>query len=50
MSEVRTTHPTGFDWACVQHVTPEDRRYQQGPGVAAALLMDAGIPVLAQRD
>lgn len=29
---------------------PEDRRYQQGPGVAAAMLMDAGVPVLAQRD
>jgi uncharacterized protein YbbK (DUF523 family) len=29
---------------------PEDRRYQQGPGVAAATLMDAGIPVLGQRD
>lgn len=29
---------------------PEDRRYQQGPGVAAALLMDNGVPVLAQRD
>lgn len=29
---------------------PEERRYQQGPGVAAALLMEAGVPVLAQRD
>ncbi len=29
---------------------PEDRRYQQGPGVAAAVLMQAGLPVLAQRD
>jgi uncharacterized protein YbbK (DUF523 family) len=29
---------------------PEDKRYQQGPGVAAAMLMDAGFPVLAQRD
>jgi uncharacterized protein YbbK (DUF523 family) len=29
---------------------PADRRYQRGPGVAAATLMDAGIPVLAQRD
>lgn len=29
---------------------PEERRYQQGPGVAAATLMDAGVPVLAQRD
>jgi uncharacterized protein YbbK (DUF523 family) len=29
---------------------PEERRYQQGAGVAAALLMDAGVPVLAQRD
>jgi uncharacterized protein YbbK (DUF523 family) len=27
-----------------------DRRYQRGPGVAAALLADAGIPVLSQRD
>jgi len=29
---------------------PSDRRYQQGPGVAAALLMENGFPVLAQRD
>jgi hypothetical protein len=29
---------------------PAERRYQQGPGAAAAALMDAGIPVLAQRD
>lgn len=29
---------------------PEERRYQQGPGVAAATLMGAGVPVLAQRD
>jgi uncharacterized protein YbbK (DUF523 family) len=29
---------------------PDDRRYQQGAGVAAALLMSEGIPVLAQRD
>jgi uncharacterized protein YbbK (DUF523 family) len=29
---------------------PEERRYQQGPGVAAAMLIDAGIPVVAQRD
>jgi uncharacterized protein YbbK (DUF523 family) len=29
---------------------PEDRRYQQGFGVAAATLLEAGIPVLAQRD
>jgi len=29
---------------------PAERRYQQGPGVAAALLLREGIPVLAQRD
>lgn len=29
---------------------PDERRYQQGPGVAAALLMREGFPVLAQRD
>lgn len=29
---------------------PEERRYQKGPGVAAAMLIDAGIPVVAQRD
>ena len=29
---------------------PDVRRYQQGPGVAAALLMSEGIPVVAQRD
>jgi uncharacterized protein YbbK (DUF523 family) len=29
---------------------PDERRYQQGAGVAAALLMQHGIPVLAQRD
>ena len=29
---------------------PEEHRYQQGPGVAAATLMEAGVPVLAQRD
>ena len=29
---------------------PEDKRYQQGTGVAAAMLIDAGIPVFAQRD
>lgn len=29
---------------------PEHRRYQQGPGVAAARLIDAGFPVVAQRD
>ena len=29
---------------------PEDRRYQQGLGVAAATLMAAGFPVVAQRD
>ena len=28
----------------------EDRRYQRGAGVAAALLMRAGIPVVSQRD
>jgi uncharacterized protein YbbK (DUF523 family) len=28
----------------------EDKRYQKGPGVAAALLIDEGIPVVAQRD
>jgi uncharacterized protein YbbK (DUF523 family) len=40
--------------SCGSHVVylghPEKRRYQQGPGVAAALLMSEGIPVLAQRD
>jgi uncharacterized protein YbbK (DUF523 family) len=40
--------------SCGSHVAylgaPEDKRYQRGPGVAAALLIDAGIPVLAQRD
>jgi uncharacterized protein YbbK (DUF523 family) len=40
--------------SCGSHVAylgrPEERRYQQGPGVAAALLLEAGIPVLAQRD
>ncbi len=40
--------------SCGTHVAylgaPEDERYQRGPGVAAALLIDAGIPVLAQRD
>jgi uncharacterized protein YbbK (DUF523 family) len=29
---------------------PAERRYQQGAGVAAAILMEAGIPVVAQRD
>lgn len=29
---------------------PEDRRYQQGPGVVAAMMTYAGVPVLAQRD
>ncbi len=29
---------------------PEQRRYQQGTGVAAALLLDAGIPVFGHRD
>lgn len=29
---------------------PAERRYQQGPGVAAATLREARIPVLAQRD
>lgn len=29
---------------------PAERRYQQGPGVAAAILMQAGIPIIAQRD
>lgn len=29
---------------------PAVRRYQQGPGVAAAILMEAGIPIIAQRD
>lgn len=29
---------------------PEERRYQKGTGVAAAILMAAGVPVLAQRD
>jgi uncharacterized protein YbbK (DUF523 family) len=40
--------------SCGSHVVylgaPEERRYQQGPGVAAATLMEAGVPVLAQRD
>jgi uncharacterized protein YbbK (DUF523 family) len=40
--------------SCGSHVVylgaPEERRYQQGPGVAAATLMEAGIPVLAQRN
>jgi uncharacterized protein YbbK (DUF523 family) len=40
--------------SCGSHVVylgaPEKRRYQQGFGVAAAILRDAGIPVLAQRD
>ncbi len=40
--------------SCGSHVVylgaPDERRYQKGPGVAAALLMDAGVPVLAQRD
>lgn len=40
--------------SCGSHVVyrgvPSERRYQQGPGVAAALLMEAGVPVLAQRD
>jgi uncharacterized protein YbbK (DUF523 family) len=29
---------------------PATRRYQQGTGVAAALLMEAGIPIVAERD
>ncbi|MBX3192335.1 MAG: DUF523 domain-containing protein [Labilithrix sp.] len=29
---------------------PEEKRYQRGMGVAAAMLADAGVPVLAQRD
>ena len=29
---------------------PDDRRYQQGPGVAAALLSSEGFPIIAQRD
>jgi uncharacterized protein YbbK (DUF523 family) len=29
---------------------PSQKRYQKGVGVAAAMLMDAGIPVIAQRD
>jgi uncharacterized protein YbbK (DUF523 family) len=29
---------------------PAKRRYQRGAGVAAAMLLDAGIPVIAQRD
>ncbi len=40
--------------SCGSHVVylgaPEEHRYQQGPGVAAATLMEAGVPVLAQRD
>jgi uncharacterized protein YbbK (DUF523 family) len=40
--------------SCGSHVIylgpPEERRYQAGPGVAAALLLQAGIPVMAQRD
>ena len=40
--------------ACGSHAIyigdPKERRYQQGPGLAAAMLMNAGIPVLAQRD
>lgn len=40
--------------SCGSHVVylgdPVERRYQKGPGVAAALLLDAGVPVLAQRD
>lgn len=40
--------------SCGSHVVylghPDERRYQQGPGVAAALLMREGLPVLAQRD
>jgi uncharacterized protein YbbK (DUF523 family) len=40
--------------SCGSHVVylghPHDRRYQQGPGVAAALLMEQGVPVVAQRD
>lgn len=40
--------------SCGSHVVylgaPDQRRYQRGPGVAAAMLMTAGVPVLAQRD
>lgn len=40
--------------SCGSHVVylgaPEERRYQKGAGVAAAMLMGAGFPVLAQRD
>lgn len=40
--------------SCGSHVVylgaPDERRYQQGRGVAAALLMHSGIPVIAQRD
>lgn len=40
--------------SCGSHVVylgdPAVRRYQQGPGVAAALLAREGVPVLAQRD
>lgn len=40
--------------SCGSHVVyigaPEDRRYQQGPGVAAALLASEGVPIVAQRD
>jgi hypothetical protein len=28
----------------------EQRRYQKGVGIATALLLDAGIPVVSQRD
>lgn len=40
--------------SCGSHVVylgaPEERCYQKGAGVAAAMLMEAGVPVLAQRD
>lgn len=29
---------------------PEDKRYQKGTGVAAAILTNAGIPIIGQRD
>lgn len=29
---------------------PEDKRYQRGTGVAAAALLDDGVPVIGQRD
>lgn len=29
---------------------PEDKRYQKGTGVAAAILTNAGIPIVGQRD